>query len=126
MRRRVFVRSLSFRSSARKVTADALPKQVIYIGEAKDLNKRPLTGRHHRVERYRTLFGDKTNLLFVAFASLYVKGCDDYHIQRVASSYIEAMLVWNYTKRHGHPPVLHYKDTGEPPEWVEGAVSELK
>lgn len=41
------------------------------------------------------------------------------------SSYAEAMLVWNYAKLHGHPPVLHWKDKGQVPEWVRNAVKEL-
>jgi hypothetical protein len=106
--------------------AEALPREVVYIGEAKDLNQRPLTGTHHRVDRYELLFGSGTDSLFVSFAPLYVTGCDDYHIQRMFSFYAEAKLVWEYTKRHNHPPVLHWKDKGVIPKWVEQAVMQLR
>ena len=105
---------------------DSLPVEVIYVGDAKDLNKRPLTGRHHRIERYRELFGSNMERLFVACAPLYETLCDDSHLKRAFSFYAEAMLVWKYTKLHGHPPAMHYKDKGEPPRWVSPVVSKLK
>ena len=35
-----------------------LPEQVIYVGETKDLDTRPLTGRHHRLSHYHDTFPD--------------------------------------------------------------------
>jgi hypothetical protein len=107
-------------------TLQSLPFEVVYVGDAKDLGKRPLTGRHHRIERYKELFGQSTDSLFVALAPLYETACADYRVKRILSFYIEATLAWNYTKRYCHPPAMHYKDKGAPPPWVGDVVNRLK
>ena len=38
-----------------------LPKGLIYVGEANDLNIRPLTGWHHRLEHYVDQFPSDRN-----------------------------------------------------------------
>ena len=108
-------------------TPDNLPVEVVYIGEAKDLNSRPLTGPHSKIQaRYPQLFGPKRDSLFVTYAPLYETGCKDYDVRRVFSSYVEAMLVWRYTERHGHPPALHYKEREEKPKWLDAVVRKLQ
>ena len=38
---------------------DRLPHEVIYVGDAKNLNRRPLRGKHHRIgPRFLKLFGE--------------------------------------------------------------------
>ena len=37
---------------SRRPSPDRLEYQVVYVGDAKDLNKRPLSGVHHKIERY--------------------------------------------------------------------------
>jgi hypothetical protein len=106
--------------------ADRLPEEVVYVGDAKNLNARPLSGEHHRIKRYKKLFGKNTESLFITFAKLYETGCDDYAVQRIYSFHAEALLAWNYTKRHGHPPAMQYKEKGKTPGWVREVVKKLK
>ena len=91
-----------------------LPKELIYVGETKHLDKRPLTGSHHRLTHYRDTFPDDPNL-----ERLYVSVCrvcdfpegygPDYARLRVFTQYVEAKTYWDYTVRWGRPPALHYK-----------------
>jgi hypothetical protein len=100
-----------------------LPEQVIYVGETKHLDARPLTGEHHRLVHYRETFRDDPGL-----ERLYVSVCRVHRFQngyerddarvlyarlRVYTQYIEARLYWFYTKRWGHPPALHYKKSAK-------------
>ena len=107
-------------------SAKKLPQCVVYVGDAKDLNKRPLTGTHHRIKRYQELFDQELKSLFVSFAPIYQTGCQDSHVQRAFAFFAEAMLVWEYTKRHGHPPAMHYKDKGNAPDWADLVVTTLR
>ena|SRR2546425_12096052 len=107
-------------------TVDQLPQEVVYVGDAKNLNRRPLSGVHHRLQRYEQLFGDPRKTLFVTVAPLYQTTCVEPHVERAFSFYTEAQLVWNYTDRHGHPPAMHYKDKGARPDWVVRAVKRLR
>jgi len=97
----------------------SLPEQLIYIGETKHLDLRPLAGRHHRLAHYRDTFPDDRDL-----QRLYISVCHLYHFKdgyktaaasalyanlRVYTQHIEAQLYWEYTRRWGRPPALHYK-----------------
>lgn len=105
---------------------DPPPFEVIYIGDAKDLNTRPIAG-HNRVERYVELFEDSAlEQLYVTLSELYDTDCDDYAVQRMLSFHVEAMLVWRYARAHDHPPVLHYKDTPKARDWVDRVVAKHK
>jgi hypothetical protein len=105
-------------------TPDTLPFEVVYVGVAKDLNNRPLTGQHDAVKKYERLFNRDTSSLIVSFARLFPARCADEHVERAYACHVEALLVWKYTSRHGHPPVLHFKEKrNEPqPEWVQQAL----
>jgi len=96
-----------------------LPRQVIYVGEAKDIDRRPLTGAHHRLAHYRDTFPDDPNLdnLYVSvyFVQRFRRGYSSkkarslYARLRVYTQWLEATLYWEYTKKWGRPPALHYK-----------------
>lgn len=96
-----------------------LPEQIIYVGETKHLDLRPLAGRHHRLAHYRDTFPDDPH-----FRRLYLSVCRVHRFRngyateaartlyprlRVYTQYIEARLYWDYTRRWGRPPALHYK-----------------
>jgi hypothetical protein len=100
-----------------------LPKQVIYVGETKHLDRRPLTGDHHRLAHYRDTFPGDFNL-----QNLYVSVCRvhpfsrGYHSKkanglysrlRVYTQYVEARIYWEYTKKWRRPPALHYKKVAD-------------
>jgi hypothetical protein len=89
-----------------------LPKELVYIGEANDLNVRPLTGRHHRLKHYVDQFRDRD------YEHLYVSVCDvgpfrrsnaKCHALRAFTKYIEARIGWEYTRKFGRRPRLDYK-----------------
>jgi hypothetical protein len=96
-----------------------LPRQVIYVGEAKDIDRRPLTGMHHRLAHYRDTFPDDPNLdklyVSVCFVQHFRRGYSSkkarslYTRLRVYTQWREATLYWEYTKKWGRPPALHYK-----------------
>lgn len=104
-----------------------LPEAVIYVGEAKNLDRRPLAGRHHRLDHYRATFPDDHDLqhLYLSVCRLYRfsggyatdEALKLYPSLRVYTQFLEAQLYWDYTKRWGRPPALHYKksrDAGVP------------
>src|SRR5687768_10570167 len=66
-------------------TPDDLLYEVIYIGDAKNLNKRPRSGVHHKISRYHRLFGDDSlERLHLSLCPFYETACTDYAIQRTA------------------------------------------
>ncbi len=107
-----------------KATADCLPFEVIYVGNTKNLNARPAS-QHRGVKQHHDTFVRKDRL-FVAFAPLYKTDCADYAAQRIYSEYVEAMLIWTYTKEHEHPPVQHYGHKNKFPMEVAAVVRALK
>jgi hypothetical protein len=106
-------------------STEDLPLEVVYVGDAKNLTNRPLTGRHHRVERYKQLFGS-TDSLWVTVAPLYEVGYGDIHVNRAFSFYIEALLVWKYTDKHSHPPAMAIKEIDENAAYVDAVVRRVK
>jgi hypothetical protein len=100
-----------------------LPEEVIYVGETKHLDLRPLAGRHHRLAHYNETFPDDGNLtnLYVSVCRLehFPNGYDDdkvsarYRNMRVFTQYVEAKIYWEYTKKWGRPPMLHYKKSAK-------------
>lgn len=87
--------------------------------EAKNIDRRPLAGDHHRLVHYRDTFPDDPNL-----EKLYVSVCRVQHFGhgfsskkarshysrlRVYTQWVEASICWDYTKTWGRPPALHYK-----------------
>lgn len=96
-----------------------LPEEVVYVGETKNLDQRPLAGRHHRLAHWRDSFPDDPQ-----FTQLYLSICRLQQFQggyaadaaktlyprlRVYTQYVEAKLYWEYTQHWGHLPALHYK-----------------
>lgn len=98
----------------------SLPEQVIYVGETKHLDLRPLTGEHHRLAHYRDTFRDDPALKYLVSVCRVKKFEGGYHTPaaievyptlRVYTQYVEAKLYWEYTQRWCRPPALHYKKT---------------
>jgi hypothetical protein len=111
----------------RPPTVTNVPREVIYVGDAKNLAERPLSRAHNGVERYIELTGDRgLRCLYVAVAPLYTTGCPDYELWRIFALYLESMLIWRYTKRHGRPPLMRYKDGGEGGDWVKPEAKRLR
>jgi hypothetical protein len=115
--------------SATSPNPNDLPFEVVYVGETRDLNARPLTGFYARVqERFVDLFGAAaTQHLWVAVCPLYSVAEDhqDYAYQRTRSFYEEALLAWQYAQKHKHPPILQVKDREENDEWIDDAILKL-
>ena len=96
-----------------------LPSQLIYVGETKHIDTRPLAGKHHRLVHYRDTFSEDPDLemLYVAVCRIHPfrlgyhskKAKALYSRLRVYTQYVEAMIYWEYTKTWGRPPALHYK-----------------
>lgn len=86
-----------------------LPQEIIYVGEAKDLNNRPLA-RHNRTARYHEMFQDWGNHnLYVSICRLYPTYTKKPPALRVFANYLECWILWEYTKKYGTPPAMHYK-----------------
>jgi hypothetical protein len=94
-----------------KATPERLPFEIVYIGNTKNLSRRP-NSMHKGVSDYHEKIDTNDQLLFVATATLYVTGCNDYAVQRIYAEHIEARLVWMFTDQHCPPPVLHYDQKG--------------
>ena len=109
---------------------ERLPYRVIYVGDAKNLNSRPLTGSHHQAgPGLDEVFGEGADVfLYVAIGPLYVIDIDAkrYAYQRTRSFYIEMKLAWDYARIHGHPPILQVRDTIENRKWIAPVVVKLK
>ncbi|MCA1789891.1 MAG: hypothetical protein LC667_08530 [Thioalkalivibrio sp.] len=97
-----------------------LPEEIIYVGESKHLEQRPLGRiRHHRLAHYLEVFRDdpKFEHLYVSvfrvcpFPNGYESGeaAQRYSALRVYTQYFEGKLYWDYVMRWGHPPKLRYK-----------------
>ena len=114
--------------------ASQLSREVIYSGDSKDLSRRPLRGRHHRVrKRFLELFGEGAESnLYVSVARLYARPEDLssdavlYACQRTHSVYIESRLAWEFARRHGQPAVMQVKDRAENGPWVMQEAARLK
>jgi hypothetical protein len=118
-------------------SADNLPLEVIYVGDARNLNHRPLTERHHKiVKRLPALFpGPALDSLFVSVCPLYVtptdfrddlKAAQQYAVDRTRSFYIESWLAWKYADRYEHPPIMQVKDAEWNEGWIDKVVRKLK
>jgi hypothetical protein len=89
-----------------------LPRQMIYVGEANDINVRPLTGPHHRLKHYVDQFGDRRyDRLYISVCEveLFRRSDPKCHALRAFTKYIEALLGWEYTRKFGRRPRLDYK-----------------
>ena len=113
-----------------------LPEQVIYVGETKHLDRRPLTEPHHRLVHYRDTFRDDLNLdrLYLSICRVHSfpggyrlpDAKTLYDVLRVYTQFIEAKIYWEYTQRWGHPPALHYKKSNKRGDgYVAGATQQF-
>jgi hypothetical protein len=109
-----------------RASEGSLPREVVYVGVTKDLNSRPILGRHDGVSKYHKQIDRTDERLFVAFAPLFETDCDDYAQQRVYAQHVEALLVWRFTEQHGYPPALHYGHKGKFREQIAQVIAKLR
>ncbi len=86
---------------------------MIYVGETKHIDLRPLTGEHHRLAHYRDTFPDDDGLKLLYVTVGRVERFPDgyegaearstYRRLRVFTQYIEAKIYWEYTKQWNCP-----------------------
>jgi hypothetical protein len=118
-------------------TPDSLPFELIYVGDAKNLNNRPLSEPHHKiVKRLPALFPEMAfEQLYVSICPLYDAPSDlghdiaasmKYAIDRTRSFYIESWLALKYAEQHGHPPIMQVKDAEWNQAWVAEVVRKLR
>lgn len=88
-----------------------LPKELIYVGETRNLNRRPLSGGHHRLDHYRDKFPDDWDLksLYVSVFHIESVGRGRSHLLRAFTRYVEDMIYWQYVQRFGERAALDYK-----------------
>lgn len=117
-------------------TPGNLPLEVIYVGDAKNLNVRPLSEPRHKVIlRVREMFpAAGLTQLYVSVCALYDAPSTDmpdgvsaqqYAVDRTHSCYIESWLALKYAERHQHPPILQVKDTDSNQRWIGDVVRTL-
>ena len=110
-----------------------LPEQVIYVGETKHLDRRPLTERHHRIDHYKQTFPEDVKLdrlyLSICRVRSFSSGYDLpdvkvlYDRWRVYTQFMEAKIYWDYTQRWKHPPALRFKRSNKRGDaYVAGAT----
>jgi hypothetical protein len=107
-----------------------LPFEVIYVGDAKDLNNRPLADPGHKVvQRLRSVFAvADLDCLYVTVGRLYTidRVPRQYAYQRTCSFFLEAKLAWEYAQLHGNPPIFQVKDSAFNRPWIDQVVANLK
>ena len=87
-----------------------LDERIIYIGETKNLNDRPLS-RHNRIARYRKLFGDLgLSNLYVCTCRAFKTGGEEEKELRAFTQYLEDKIDWEFTRRYGRRPAMHFKE----------------
>lgn len=105
---------------------ESLPYEVVYVGDAKNLNNRPLTGPHGQVDSFAKLFHG-TASLYVSVGKLFLIDGEPVHYatQRTRSVFFESKLAWDYARVYGHPPILQSKETPENEPWVRAGAARL-
>lgn len=94
-----------------------LPEELLYAGETKNLNVRPLGGRtsggtpHHRLAHYGDCFPDDAAraLLYVSVFHVIPFKQGDKQCLRAFTRYVEDLIYWEYAKRYGKRARLDYK-----------------
>ena len=90
-----------------------LPDGLIYVGETKNLNNRPLGAGHHRLQHYRATFPRDVDLELL-YVSVFRAHCYDpadskCRELRAFTRYVEDLVYWEYTRKFGIRPALDYK-----------------
>ena len=89
-----------------------LPETLVYVGEANNLNERPLGSDHHATEKYHATFPDDpglTKLHVAVFRYVPFTGGLETPKHRVYTQFLEAQISWEYVLRYGRPVALYYK-----------------
>ena len=89
-----------------------LPVQLIYVGETRNLNDRPLTGGHHRLVHYGRKFPNdpKFESLYVSVFHIEPVSRGRSHLLRAFTRYVEDKIYWEYAQRFGERAKLDYKE----------------
>jgi hypothetical protein len=96
------------------------PRDLVYVGEANDVNVRPLGTagqRHHRLTHYRRMYqaDSELRLLYISVFHILPFERDPHcHAMRAYTRFIESQVQWEYTQRHGERPALDFKTGKEP------------
>lgn len=98
----------------------ALPEELIYVGETKNLNARPLRGLgHQRLEHYCDIFPGDSNFSYL-YVSVFRVECyedsDRCRGLRAYTRYVEDLIYWKYVEAHGRRAALDYKK--KPGHWT--------
>jgi hypothetical protein len=96
-----------------------LPRELVYVGETKDLNMRPLQGNaHQRLVHYGDTFPrDRQSRRFLYVSVYHVQEYreDDERSKtlRAFTRYVEDKILWEYVQRYGKRAALDYKKKGD-------------
>ena len=86
-----------------------LPQELVYVGETKNLNDRPL-GRHNRLSRYKKLFETSScDHLYLSIFRVFETDTDSQRTLRAFTQYFEGLVDWQYTMQYGRRPAMHFK-----------------
>jgi hypothetical protein len=104
----------------RRAAYPDLPRHLVYVGEANDINDRPLGTagrRHHRLAHYRRMYRADPELkrLYISVFHIQPFERDPHcHAMRAYTRFIESRVQWEYTQRYGERPALDFKAGKEP------------
>ncbi len=97
-------------SNLKQPSRKDLPEQVVYIGSTHHLNDRPLK-THSHLDKFRDVFRDPDlKRLYISVCRFEETNDDLAYVFRPYNVYVEAQLIWEYTKKFGHHPKLHFKE----------------
>ncbi len=97
-------------SNLGKPSRKDLPEQVVYVGSTHQLNDRPLK-THSHLDKYRDVFRDPDlERLYISVCRFEGTGDDLAFVFSAYNYYVESQLIWEYTKKFGHFPKLHFKE----------------
>jgi hypothetical protein len=90
-----------------------LPSQLIYVGETKNLNYRPLgPGSHVGLERYAETYPSdhRLNQLYVSVfrVKCVTEGDELCRVLRAFTRYVEDLMYWKYVQAFEKRPALDY------------------
>ena len=91
----------------------SLPEELIYVGETKNLNARPLSGtRHHRLEHYDDTYPADRKYRYLYVSVFPVERYQDNarcRAIRAYTRYVEDLIYWRYVEAYGTRAALDYK-----------------
>jgi hypothetical protein len=92
-----------------------VPPELIYVGETKNLNLRPLAARppHHRLKHYGEMYPVDKRERQKLFVSVFrvppdLFGDPALRLVRAFTRFLEDQIYWEYARRHGRRAALDY------------------